>query len=102
VVFTTRPVLAAPELDIEFRVEADASNFATGRVLSVKYKNELWQLVAFISKVLNETEHNYEIHDKEMLDIICYLETWRHFLEGAKVKFEIWTNHKNLEYFIIS
>jgi len=32
-VFTTRPVLATPELDKEFRVEADASNFATGGVL---------------------------------------------------------------------
>jgi len=28
--FTTRPVLAAPDLDKEFRVEADASNYATG------------------------------------------------------------------------
>jgi len=28
------------------------------------------------------------------------LEAWRHFLEGAMVKFEIWTDHKNLEYFM--
>jgi len=101
-VFTTRPVLAAPELDKEFRVEADASNFATGGVLSAKCDNELWQPVAFISKVLNETEQNYEIHDKEMLGIICCLKAWRHFLEEARVKFEIWTDHKNLEYFMTS
>ena len=55
-VFTTRPMLATPELDKEFRVEADASNFATGGVLSVKYDNNLWRPVAFISKALNETE----------------------------------------------
>jgi len=41
-VFTTRPVLATPELDKEFRVEADASNFATGGVLSVKCDDNLW------------------------------------------------------------
>ena len=41
-VFTTRLVLATPELDKEFRVEADASNFATGGVLSVKCDNNLW------------------------------------------------------------
>jgi len=29
-IFTTKPVLAAPDLDKEFRVEADASNYATG------------------------------------------------------------------------
>ena len=40
-VFTTRPVLAVPDLDKEFRVEADASNYATGGVLSMKGSNEL-------------------------------------------------------------
>jgi len=35
-VFTTRPVLAAPKLDKEFRIEADASNFTTGGVLLVR------------------------------------------------------------------
>ena len=88
-VFTTRPVLVASELDKKFRVEADASNFATGGVLSVKCEDELWRPVAFISKVLNKTERNYKIHNKEMLGVIRCLEAWRHFLEGARVKFEI-------------
>jgi len=56
--------------------------------------------VAFLSKSLNEMERNYEIHDKEMLAIIRELESWRHLLERAQSKFEIWTNHKNLEYFM--
>ena len=56
--------------------------------------------MAYISKLLNEAERNYEIHNKEMLAIIWYLEAWRHFLEGAKDRFEIWTDHKNLEYFM--
>ena len=56
--------------------------------------------MVYISKSLNEAERNYEIHDKEMLAIIWCLEAWRHFLEGAKDQFEIWTDHKNLEYFI--
>jgi len=30
--------------------------------------------MAFISKSLNTTEQNYEIHDKEMLAVIRYLE----------------------------
>jgi len=41
-IFTTRPVLAAPELDKKFRVEADASNFMTGGVLPIKYDDNLW------------------------------------------------------------
>jgi len=49
---------------------------------------------------LNETERNYEIHDKEMLAIIRRLEAWRHLLEGVQTKFKIWIDHKNLEYFM--
>jgi len=40
-VFTTKPVLAAPDLDKEFRVEADASNYATGGVLSMKCSDKM-------------------------------------------------------------
>jgi len=56
--------------------------------------------VAFYSKSLCLVEWNYEIHDKEMLAIICALEEWRHFLEGAQHLVEIWMDHKNLEYFM--
>jgi len=27
---------------------------------------------------------------------------WRHFLEGARIKFEVWTDHKDLEYLMTS
>jgi len=66
----------------------------------MKCEDKLWRPVAFLSKSLNETERNYEIHDKEILTIIRGLENWRHLLEGAHFKFEVWTDHKNLEYFM--
>jgi len=94
--------LATPDLNKEFRVETDASNFATEGVLSMKCEDDLWRPIAFISKLPNETKQNYEIHDKEMLGVIRCLEAWRHFLEGTRSKFEIWTDYKNLEYFITS
>ena len=37
---------------------------------------------------------------KEMLAIIRSLQEWQHFVEGAEHQFEIWTDHKNLEYFM--
>ena len=98
--FTEEPVLAAPDLDKKMRMEVDASDYATGGVLSMEYEDKLWRPVAFLSKSLNKMERNYEIHDKEMLVIIRRLEAWRHLLEGAQFKFEIWTDHKNLEYFM--
>ena len=39
-IFMSEPVLAAPDLDKEMRVEADASDYATGGVLSMKCENE--------------------------------------------------------------
>ena len=98
--FTTEPVLVTPDLDKEMRVEADVSDFAMEEVLSMKCEDEKWRPVAYISKSLNEAKRNYEIYDKEMLVIIWCLEAWSHFLEGAKDWFEIWTDHKNLEYFM--
>jgi len=87
--FTTEPVLAIPDINREMRVEADASDYATEGVLSTKCKDGKWRPVAFISKLLNTTERNYEIHGKEMLAVIRCLEAWRHYLEGVKLEFEI-------------
>jgi len=39
-IFTMKPVLTALDLDKEFRVEANASNYATGGVLSMKCSDE--------------------------------------------------------------
>jgi len=89
-----------PDLNKEFRIEADTSNYTTRGVLSIKCSDNLWRPVAFISKSLSDIERNYEIHNKEMLVVIRCLEAWRHFLEETTVKFEIWTDHKNLEYFM--
>ena len=75
-------------------------DYAMEGVLSMECKDRLWRPVVFLSKFLNETERNYEIHDKEMLAIIWGLESWRYLLEGAQSKFEIWIDHKNLEYFM--
>jgi hypothetical protein len=98
---TSAPVLISPDSTRPFRIEADSSDFATGAVLSqVCPEDGKWHPVAFFSKSLSSVERNYEIHDKEMLAIIRALQEWRHFVEGAEHQFEIYTDHKNLEYFM--
>ena len=98
--FTQELVLAAPNLDKKMEIEVDASDYVIGGVLSIKCENRGWRPMAYLSKLLNETERNYEIYDKEILAVIRGLENWRHLLEGTHFKFEVWTNHKNLEYFM--
>ena len=95
-----RPVLAAPDLDKKFRIEVDTSNYTTRGVLLMKYSDDLWKPVAFISKSLSDTKKNYKIYNKKMLAIVKCLEVWRYFLEGTTTKFEICTDHKNLKYFM--
>jgi len=98
---TTAPILALPDNSRPFRIEADSSDFATGAVLSQQSpEDNKWHPVAFLSKSLSLVEQNYEIHDKEMLAIVRVLEEWRHFVEGAEHHCEIWTDKKNLQYFM--
>jgi hypothetical protein len=97
---TSAPVLVLPNDNLPFRLAADGSGIATGAVLSKQQVNDnAWHPVAFLSKALNPVGQNYKIHDTEMLAIIRGLEEWRHYLEGARHPVEIWTDHKNLEYF---
>jgi RNase H-like domain found in reverse transcriptase len=51
-------------------VEADASGYATGAVLSQLQEDGKWHLVGFLSKSLSEAERNYDIYDKELMAII--------------------------------
>ena len=98
--FMQELVLAASDLDKKMRMKVDVSDYTMGGVLSMECGDRKWRPVAFLSKFLYEIERNYEIYDKEMLAIIRGLENWRHLLKGAQLKFEIWTDYKNLEYFM--
>ena len=79
------------------RIEVDVLDYTMRKVLSMECENGKWRPVECLS---NEIERNYKIHDKKMLAVIKRLENWRYLLEGTKYKFEVWTNHKNLEYFM--
>ena len=97
--FTPAPILAFPDIDKQFCLETDASDFATGAVLSI-LKDDKWHPVAYSSHSMSPEEHNYPIADKEMLSVIRSLEEWRHYLEGADVQFEVWNDHTNLQWFM--
>jgi len=72
--FITELVVVVPDLDKKIRIEVDALDFVTGGVLLMEYANGRWRVVAYLSKSLNKTEQNYEIHDKEILVVIRDLE----------------------------
>jgi hypothetical protein len=84
-----------------FVLEADASDYALGGILSQKTTMGL-QPVAFYSRKLTTAEINYEIHDKELLAIIACMYQWRAYLLGSIHPIKIYTDHRNLLYFTSS
>ena len=72
--FTKKLVLTTLDLDQKLRMEVNASDYAINGVLSMECENERWRLVAFLSKSLNQTKRNYNIHNKDILVVIRGLE----------------------------
>ena len=67
----------------------DASDFASSAILSQEVPGDGWHPVAYLSKIFNAVERNYDIFDKELLAVIHALDHWRAYLEGACWPFEI-------------
>ena len=87
------------DLDKQFRMETNASNYTYGTVLSQKQADNHHHPIGFMSKLMNPTQWNYGIPDKEALTIVKGLQNWRHWLKCTKLPVQILTDHKNLEYF---
>ena len=97
--FTSAPVLAHPDPPLAFIVEVDKSEAGIGAVLSRRSGTPPKLCpCAFFSKKLSPAERNYDVGDRELLAVVKALKAWRHWLEGAKHPFLIWTDHRNLEY----
>ena len=91
--FVTEPVLAMYESNRPTRIETDASNFATGGILSQKQDDGKWHPIAYRSSLMSPEERNYPIYDREMLGLVCCLEDWHHFVEGLPIPFEVVMDH---------
>jgi len=92
-VLTSSPLLLIPDTSKPFVIHTDASDSATGAVLSQDQGNGL-QPVAFLSATLKDAEKNYSTYDKEMLAIIHACQAWRHLLHGVPTT--LYTDHQAL------
>jgi hypothetical protein len=98
--FTTPPILTHFDPHRECIIETDASDFALGRILSHTAEDKKLHPNAFHSRRFSPAEINYEIHDKELLAIVDCFKAWRRYLEGSLHMVQVFTDHKNLEYFM--
>ncbi|TFY75025.1 hypothetical protein EWM64_g8987, partial [Hericium alpestre] len=55
-----------PDPSKPYLVEVDASDYATGGILSQRGEDEQWHPVAYISKAFTAPERNYNIYDRRL------------------------------------
>ncbi|QRW20759.1 Retrotransposable element Tf2 protein [Rhizoctonia solani] len=97
---TRSPVLIHSNPDLPYYLETDASGVAMGAILSQQGEDNRLHPIAYMSKSFSGAEANYDTHDKELLAIIKALEEWRIFLEATDKPIQVFTDHRNLEYWM--
>ena len=101
--FTTAPILRHFDPERPTVLEADASDFALGAIVSqIAPDDGKLHPVAFYSRTFGPAELNYEIYDKKLIAIIRCFEKWHAELEGSPHVIEVLSDHKNLEYFMFT
>ena len=84
------PVLQLANVDKEFRVVTDASDFALGVVLLQQDDAQHWHPVAFASMKLSAAEKNNTAAERETLAVVYALKCWRIYLFRH---FELYTDN---------
>ena len=82
-------------------IKADTFDQVLDSVLSQRDELRNLHSVVFHSWKFTKSELNYEIHDKELLVIVKAFKQWKTYLEELKNPVQIYTDHKNLIYFMI-
>jgi hypothetical protein len=101
---TDKLVLQQPDFTKPFFLLTDASAYGVGAILlqeggtTDQTTNQKLRLhpVAYYSATFTETEHNYDIYERELLAIIKAITHWRPYLIWTKEPFTILTDHTNL------
>ena len=88
---TTTPILAMPNFNDPFTIEANASGEGIWAMLTQNKKP-----IAFMSKALGVTKRSWLTYAKEMLAIVEAIRIWRPYILGTK--FYIQTDQKSLKY----
>jgi len=87
--------LAFPIPNAPCILDTDASEVTVGAVLSQKIDG-IERPIAFFSRVMSETLRKYCTTRCELLDVVCAVQHFRHYLYGIKVILR--TDHYSLKW----
>ena len=81
-------------------IKIDLFNYITKGILSQYNKEGVLYPVVYFLKRLSPAKYNYKIYNKELLAIIKCFKQWQPKLKGTKFLIKVFSNYKNLQYFI--
>jgi hypothetical protein len=96
----TALILTHFDVSLYIWLEIDASNDVLTNILSQMH-DDVFRSMTYFFKKMNSIECNYMIYDKKLLAIIKVFEIWKSKLTNVKNIMKVYTNHKNLKYFMI-
>ncbi len=99
--FIFQSVLIMFESEKLITLEMNVSNEVIEACISQSDDKKHLHFIAFHSRKLTDAELNYKIHDKKLLVIVNSFKQWRVYLEEFKHQIQVYTDHKNLLYFMI-
>ena len=92
---SSTPILGMPTANDVFYLDTDASDIGLGAVLSQK-QGEREVVIAYASRVLTNSERNYDVTKRELLAVVFGLKTFRQYLLGRH--FVVRTDHSALQW----
>lgn len=95
--------LKRPNPDLPYILHTDWSKFGMSAVLGqIDPEDGNEYMVACISRSNNKHEKNYGSYRGEMLAAVWGIRSYRHYLQGAKHPFVLYTDHKGLTWLMSS
>ena len=92
------PIVVAPNWGEPFEIMCDANDFAVGAILGQRRGN-IFRLIYYASKTLNEAQENYTTTEKEMLVVVHTCDKFRPCILGSKVT--LYTDHVVIRYLMM-
>ena len=78
------PIIISPNWLLPFDLMCDASDYTVGAILGQKKEGRM-HVIYYVSKLLNEAQHNYATIEKELLAVIFVLDKFRSYLVESQV-----------------